>query len=130
MRLLKRIFWVAILAVVIVFAVANMKNNVAVRIDPLAGLETEAAPPPEGAGVAEGMFELPLPFIILGALAIGLLVGVMLENDRGRRARRELKRERRRSADLETELRRAQAAMKAADHPDSAGLPALRSVRR
>ncbi len=124
MRLIKRIFWIVILTLVIVFAVANMNNDVAVRIDPLAGLEAESGP---AAGAeSEGVFALPLPFIILGALAIGLVVGVMLENDRGRGHRRELRRERRRAGELEAELRRVQEAMKAADHPDSAGLPVAR----
>lgn len=121
MRLLKRVFWLLILLVVIVFAVANMNNDVLVRIDPLAGLSSEAI----DAGTS-GVWSIALPFVILGALTIGLIVGVMLENDRGRQARRELKRQRRRVAELDAELKRAQAAMKAADHPDSAGLPALR----
>lgn len=122
MRLIKRVFWVVILALVIIFAAANMGSDVAVRFDPLAVLE----PAPADGAEAEGVFEMPLPFIIFGVLAIGLIVGVMLENDRGRGFRRALRQEQRRSADLEAELRRMQAAMKAADHPDSAGLPVAR----
>lgn len=114
MRLIKRIFWVAILAMVALFAIINM-HDVRVELDPF-GLNLEALK----------AFEMPLAVVVFATLAIGLLVGVVLENDRGRPVRREMLRLRSELAALKEDASRMQRAMKDADHPDSAGLPVRR----
>ena len=68
--------------------------------------------------------DMPLALVIFGALAVGLLLGVLLENDRGRAARRELRQRRAELARLGGEAARLQQALKTVDHPESAG-PAL-----
>lgn len=115
MRLIKRVFWFAILALVAIFAIINM-HNVRVEIDPF-GLDIPALT----------AFEMPLSVVIFATLAIGLLVGVVLENDRGRPVRREMMRQRAEIAQLKQDAARMQKAMKDADHPDSAGLPVRRA---
>ena len=115
MRLVKRIFWVVVLLVVVLFAVINMDNVVSVQLDPFKlgyeSLET---------------VKMSLPVIVLVSLLVGLFVGALFASSRERELRRGLKREQRRRDELDAELRRVQAAMKAADHPDSAGLPVKR----
>lgn len=112
---LKRVFWFAVLALVALFAIANM-HEVRVELDPF-GLNLDALK----------AFEMPLAVVIFATLAIGLLVGVVLENDRGRPVRREMLRQRAEIAQLKQDAARMQQAMKEADHPDSAGLPVRRA---
>ncbi len=114
MRLIKRVFWFAVLALVAIFAIINM-HNVRVEIDPF-GLDLAALK----------AFEMPLSVVVFATLAVGLLVGVVLENDRGRPVRREMMRQRAEIAQLKQDGLRMQKAMKDADHPDSAGLPVRR----
>lgn len=112
MRTIKRSFWILVLVLVAVFAVINVET-VEIVIDPL-GLGFEALRP----------VYAPLAVVIFATLGIGLLVGVVLENDRGRAARRDLRRAKADLARLEADVERMHRAMKAADHPDSAGPPA------
>lgn len=114
MRFLRRAFWILILLAAAIFAVINMQV-VEVVIDPL-GLGFQALKP---------LF-LPLAYVIFLSLGVGLLVGVLLENDRGRPNRRELREKRAEVAKLRAEVQRMHQTMKAADHPDSAGLPVIR----
>lgn len=115
MRLMKWIFWVLILLILAVFVAINMKSVAVVELDPFRlGYEWLSA------------VRLPLPFLIAIVLGVGLVVGIMLENSRARDVRRELRREQRRRGELETEIKRLQATLKASDHPDSAGLPVAR----
>ncbi|MCI4664638.1 MAG: hypothetical protein MRY74_07940 [Neomegalonema sp.] len=117
MRILKRVFWIVILLAAAAFAIVNMTNEVTVRFDPFERVAD---------GAPASAFSMPLPVLLLLFLAGGLIVGVILENDRGRAVRRELRREQKRRKELETELSRLNETLKAADHPDSAGLPVVR----
>lgn len=115
MRLMKRVFWGAVIVLAAVFAFINL-HIVDVNLDPLGtGLESlEQA-------------RLPLAFIILGSVALGLVLGVVLSYDATRPARRELRAQKRQAQDLKRENDRMTEALKSADHPDTAGPPVLRS---
>lgn len=108
MRTIKLVFWVLVVVTVAVFAVINMQN-VGVNIDALS-LEIPALAP----------IQAPLAFVMFLCLGAGLLVGVMLENDRGRRVRRDLRRARRDIELLTRDNGRMREALKDSDHPESA----------
>lgn len=114
MRLLKRVFWISIILLATVFAFTNM-HDVRIVLDPL-GLGIEAI---------ETM-EIPLAYVILASVALGLIVGVGLAWDAYRPTRRALNAERREAHHLRRENERFVEALKTADHPESAGPPAAR----
>ena len=113
MTLIKRFFWISLLILAIGFAAMNMQL-VEVRLLPFW---------PTDAGVEDiTLRPLPLSFIIFAALLIGLLVGVMLENDRERPFRRELNQKSRELTQARSELAKLQSALKQADTAETAAL--------
>ena len=69
---------------------------------------------------------LPLAVVIIGTLALGLVVGVLLAYDATRPTYRALAAERREARLLRRENARVVDALKAVDSPESAGPPATR----
>lgn len=111
MRFVKRLFWILALAVLVIVGVLNMETPVVVRIDPL-----EIMPP----------VETTLAVVMFVVLAAGVVIGVLLENSRGRPARRQLSKHHGELAMLRGEVDRLRKALKAADHPESVSVPSVR----
>lgn len=114
MRMLKNAFAALLMIAVVIFAVANMQA-VAINLDPF-GLDIQLLQP----------IFMPLAFVILCALGAGMVVGAVLMRLTAWSIYGEHRRQTRELDTLRSENRRLQATLKAADHPDSAGLPALR----
>lgn len=114
MRLLKNAFAALLMILVVIFAVANMQS-IAINLDPF-GLDIAALAP----------VHVPLAVIILSSLGAGLVIGAVLMRLTAWSIYGERRRQSRELDSLRSENRRLQATLKAADHPDSAGLPALR----
>ncbi|MEO1330094.1 MAG: hypothetical protein AAFW46_10560 [Pseudomonadota bacterium] len=111
MSRLKKFFWIAVLILTILFAAQNM-HGIEIRLLPF-------APSDDSITAIDGV---PLIFVILAALLIGLLVGVMLENDRERPFRRELNEKARELSHVRSELAKLQSALKQSDTPETAAL--------
>lgn len=75
----------------------------------------------------EGSVVMPLSLLVFAFLAVGIIIGLIFENMRGRHVRRRLRDTRREAKALQSENDRMHAAMKKSDHPDSAGLPVRRA---
>lgn len=114
MRLIKWALWGTAVIAAIVFSVINL-DEVAVRLDPFGLVAPETA-----------TIRAPLAFVILASLTIGLALGIFLENDRGREKRVALSRKNRETRRLQADNERMHEALKAADNPESATLPAVR----
>ena len=114
MRLLQRVFWVGVIVLATIFAFINL-HDVSVNLDPL-GL---------GFDVLQSA-QIPLAFVILGSVAVGLIVGVMLMWLSTWPSQRALSSERREARKLRRENERMSEALKQADHPDTAGPPVVR----
>lgn len=115
MRHLKWIFRVVVILIATIFAFINMQS-VTVHLDPL-GLEFEAL----------AAVEMPLAFVIIASVALGLIIGVLWMWGAYRPTSRALRAERRTVRQLERENERAIQALKTSDHPDSVGPPARRA---
>lgn len=114
MRVIKRVFWGAVLVLATTFAFINLQT-VEVHLDPL-GLGFEAMQ----------TVRTPLAFVILASVALGLILGWALSVDATWQTGRALNAEKRTAKKLKLENEKMMAAMKAADHPDSAAPPARR----
>lgn len=114
MRVIKRVFWALVIVIATVFAFTNM-HPVTITLDPI-GLGFEA--------LQEVV--TPLAYVILVSIGFGLIVGVGLAWDAYRPTRRALNAERREAHMLRRENERFVEALKASDHPESAGPPAAR----
>ncbi len=110
MRWFRRTLKILILAAVVMFAALNMQI-VNLTLLPFAPTD----------GVVTGL-RLPLALVILAVLAIGLLVGVLIEYGREAGFRRELSMKSRELSRLQGELSRLKSALKQTDTEETAAL--------
>ncbi|MCI4662691.1 MAG: LapA family protein [Neomegalonema sp.] len=113
MRWISRLFWLPVLIVLAAVMVTN-SQPVEINLDPF-GLGFAALQPRQ----------VPLFYIILAALALGLIVGIVMLYDKYRPVRRSLRDSNREVVVLRRQNEQFRQSMKAMDNPDSVAPPAL-----